>query len=76
MKLDTFFAKYPVFTVGDIDAFLASEGGENRQTRDALLVYHIEHGRIVRVRRGFTHRLPPAALLSRSRSTPSSSRPA
>jgi predicted transcriptional regulator of viral defense system len=58
MKLDTFFARNAVFTVGDIDRYLSAEEAGNPETRDALLRYHQERGRIVRVRRGLYASVP------------------
>ena len=58
MKLDTFFARNAVFTVDDIGRFLSAEDEGNRETRDALLRYHQERGRIVRVRRGLYASVP------------------
>lgn len=51
-KLATFFATHPVFTVPDLDAFLAQEGTLNAGTRQALLTHHLRQGHVLRVRRG------------------------
>jgi len=52
MKLEHFFNKHPVFTGDEVSAFLASEGPRNSRTQEALLLYHVKTGRLVRVRRG------------------------
>ena len=53
--LEAFFAGHPVFTVAEMDHFLdARRGGKatNPQTRQALLGYYQEQGRLRHVRRG------------------------
>jgi predicted transcriptional regulator of viral defense system len=52
MRLEHFFNRHPVFTGDELAAFLASEGPRNVRTQDALLLYHVKSGRLVRVRRG------------------------
>lgn len=49
MRLNTFFARHPVFTVSELDDFL---GNSAIGTRNALLSYHRRHGNILPVRRG------------------------
>jgi hypothetical protein len=61
MKLENFFSKHPVFTGEELTVFLASEGPRNSRTQEALLVYHVKTGRLVRVRRGLYAVIPPAA---------------
>jgi predicted transcriptional regulator of viral defense system len=59
MKLENFFRRHPVFTGEELTAFLASEGPRNSRTQEALLVYHVKTGRLVRVRRGLYAVVPP-----------------
>jgi predicted transcriptional regulator of viral defense system len=61
MKLENFFHRHPVFTGEELTAFLASEGPRNSRTQEALLVYHVKTGRLVRVRRGLYAVVPPGA---------------
>ncbi|MCX5855866.1 MAG: type IV toxin-antitoxin system AbiEi family antitoxin domain-containing protein, partial [Deltaproteobacteria bacterium] len=61
MKLENFFRRHPVFTGEEMTAFLASEGPRNSRTQEALLVYHVKTGRLVRVRRGLYAVVPPGA---------------
>jgi len=61
MKLENFFRRHPVFTGEELTAFLASEGPRNSRTQEALLVYHVKTGRLVRVRRGLYVVVPPGA---------------
>ena len=58
MKLDEFFARYPVFRIEEIAQFLASYGSTNPSTRKALMAHHQEAGRILRVRRGLYATVP------------------
>jgi len=54
-SLEAFFAQHPVFTVEDVDRFLAARRGDraqNPQTRQALLGYYQQQGRLRHVRRG------------------------
>lgn len=52
MKTHEFFTKHPVFTLDELDSFLAERGTLNLQTRNALLKYHQKSGHIISVRRG------------------------
>ena len=52
MKLTKFFARHPVFTVGEFREFLAREGTGNLWTRKSLLAHHRRQGRVVPIRRG------------------------
>jgi predicted transcriptional regulator of viral defense system len=61
MKLEHFFNRHPVFTGDELAAFLASEGPRNVRTQEALLLYHVKSGRLVRVRRGLYAVVPPGA---------------
>ncbi|MFH1830974.1 MAG: transcriptional regulator [Pseudomonadota bacterium] len=51
MKLHEFFTLHPVFTLDELDKFLMQRGKFNRQTRDALLKYYRNNGRIIPIRR-------------------------
>lgn len=61
MRLEHFFNRHPVFTGDELAAFLASEGPRNVRTQDALLLYHVKSGRLIRVRRGLYAVVPPGA---------------
>ena len=61
MKLEHFFNRHPVFTGDELAAFLATEGPRNSRTQEALLLYHVKSGRLVRVRRGLYTVVPPGA---------------
>ena len=52
MKLNEFLSKNPVFTLSELDHFLSQRGSGNRSTRNALLSYYRQRGRIVSIRRG------------------------
>ena len=52
MKLHTFLSQHDVFTVEELDLFLAKEGSGNPNTRKALLTYYRKQGRVIPVRRG------------------------
>jgi len=61
MRLEHFFNRHPAFTGDELAAFLATEGPRNVRTQDALLLYHVKSGRLVRVRRGLYAVVPPGA---------------
>ena len=50
--LTTFLSQHEVFTVEQLDHFLAEKGSGKPNTRKALLTYYRKQGRIVPVRRG------------------------
>jgi predicted transcriptional regulator of viral defense system len=50
--LNTFLSRHEVFTVEELDHFLAEKGSGKPNTRKALLSYYRKQGRIVPVRRG------------------------
>ena len=52
MHVNKFLSQRAVFTVDELDAFLAAKGSRSRNTRKALLAYYRERGRILPVRRG------------------------
>lgn len=52
VKLNEFFSQHAVFTVEELDTFLAGKNSSNRRTRNALLAYHQRQGSIISVRRG------------------------
>lgn len=59
MRLETFFARRPVFRIEEITDFLGENGSGNPSTRDALLAHHVDSGRILRIRRGLYAVVPP-----------------
>ena len=58
MKHDEFFRKNPVFTGDDLAKHLFSHGEVGERTQEALLAYHQNAGRVVRVRRGLYAVIP------------------
>jgi predicted transcriptional regulator of viral defense system len=61
MKLNEFLTQHPVFTIDELDQFLAGRGSTNRMTRNSLLSYYRRQGRIVTVRRGLYAVVPLGA---------------
>ncbi len=59
MKVQDFFRQNPVFRHEAFVAFLESSGPRNPKTREALLVYHVKAGHLLRVRRGLYATVPP-----------------
>ena len=58
MKLDEFFARYPIFRVEELTEYLSVKGSTNPSTRKALLAHHHDTGRILRIRRGLYATIP------------------
>ena len=61
-SLEAFFSRHPVFTVEEVDRFLADRRGgrlQNSQTRQALLGHYRSQGRLRPVRRGLYAVSPP-----------------
>ncbi len=58
---EEFFRSHPVFTTGELAAYLSSRGTTGSRGRDALLAHHVRAGRFVRVRRGLYAVIPPGA---------------
>ena len=56
--LNEFLAWHAVFTVDELDRFLAGRGSGNSNTRKSLLNYHRRRGRVIRVRRGLYATVP------------------
>jgi predicted transcriptional regulator of viral defense system len=52
MKVETFFARHPVFARDEFNAFCGGQGECNHRTLDVLLAYHVSVGHLLRVRRG------------------------
>ena len=52
MKLNGFFTDHAVFTLKDLDDYLKLKGAFNLHTRNAILAYYRNKGRLVAVRRG------------------------
>jgi len=52
MKMNDFLAQHAVFTLNELDRFLANTGSGNTNTRKALLAYYRRQGRIIHIRRG------------------------
>jgi len=64
MRLENFFALYPVFTREEYVAFMNSQGFLNSNTQRELLVYHVKKGHVIKIRRGLY------AVVSRAVSDP------
>lgn len=60
MKLNKFFAEYPVFAYEEFVAYLSREGGYSQKSAWSLLNYHEKSGHILRIRRGFYASVPAA----------------
>ncbi len=58
-KLNDFFLQHAVFTVDDLNQFLAFRGTNHPNTRKSLLTYYKNQGRIIRIRRGIYATIPP-----------------
>ncbi len=58
MKLNSFFSRNTLFTIEDLDRFLADRGAGNTSTRKSLLTYHRNRGRVLQVRRGLYAAVP------------------
>ena len=52
MTLQGFFSTHPVFTREEFAALPHKDKARSPKTREALLAYHQQQGRILRVRRG------------------------
>ncbi len=61
MKLNAFFSQRALFTVAELDRFLAGRGAGNPSTRKSLLTYHRNRGRVLQVRRGLYATVPEGA---------------
>ena len=61
MSLQEFFSAHPVFTHEELVASLRKDKARSPKTREALLAYHQEQGRILRVRRGLYWVVPSGA---------------
>jgi len=59
MNLNTFFFQHAVFTLEELDRFLAGKGSRNRHTRNSLLSYYRQQGRVISIRRGLYAVVPP-----------------
>ena len=59
MNLNVFFSHHAVFTLEELDRFLAGKGSRNRHTRNSLLSYYRQQGRIISIRRGLYAVAPP-----------------
>ena len=58
MKLEHFFAQYPVFTYKEFSDYLQSIGSNNKKSIWSLLNYHENAGNILRIRRGLYAMVP------------------
>lgn len=58
VNLSAFLATHAVFTVKDLQRYLAERGSTNKNTRKSLLAYYRSKGRIVSIRRGVYATVP------------------
>lgn len=58
MKLNEFLSRHAVFTVDELDRFLAARGSNKKSTRQSLLTYYRNQGRVISVRRGLYATVP------------------
>jgi len=63
VNLNTFLSTHAVFSVKDVQQFLAEHGSTNPKTRKALLSYHRSRGRILPIRRGLYASIPSGYAL-------------
>ena len=61
MKYNEFFRKHPVFTKDELATHMSSFGEVGARAQEALLAYHQNTGRVVRVRRGLYAVIPAGA---------------
>lgn len=61
MKMNDFLAQHTVFTLKELELFLANTSSGNTNTRKALLAYYRRQGRIMHVRRGLYAVVPPGS---------------
>lgn len=66
MKVNDFLLKQAVFTLKELDEFLADKGQVNKNTRKNLLSYYQNNDRIVKVRRGLYLVVPPGSSSDKS----------
>jgi predicted transcriptional regulator of viral defense system len=59
MDINDFFLRHSVFSLEEVDDFLASRGSGNIRTRNSLLYYYRSHGRLLSIRRGLYAVMPP-----------------
>ena len=59
MRHEAFFLSHPVFTGREFAEHLSLGGRNGARTKDTILAYHTETGRIVRIRRGLYAAAPP-----------------
>ena len=57
-KMNEFLSKYKVFTIEELDSYLAMNGSTNSNTRKAILTYYQNKDRIKRIRRGLYATVP------------------
>lgn len=58
-NLNAFLSTRAIFTVDEVQKFMAEHGSTNPKTRKALLTYHRTKGRILPIRRGLYASVPP-----------------
>lgn len=58
MDLNEFLSQRAVFRVEELDRFLSGRRTANKNTRKALLNYHLRQGHIIRIRRGLYASVP------------------
>lgn len=64
MKLNSFFAKNPIFRWEDFSSFLSNNSSTNLASQKALLAYHHRVGNILKIRRGLYAYVPPGVSAS------------
>ena len=57
-SLDLFFERNPIFTLAELDTFLMTYRTGNSNTRNALLTYYKNQGRVLSIRRGLFATIP------------------
>jgi predicted transcriptional regulator of viral defense system len=64
MNVNDFLSTHAVFTVKELDRFLARHRSDNPNTRNSLLSYYRNRSRIIPVRRGLYATVPPGQQAS------------
>ena len=66
MKFNDFLLKQGVFTLKELDEYLASNGSTNKNTRKNLLAYYQKSDRVAKVRRGLYLVVPSGSSSEKS----------
>lgn len=59
MKLQNLYARRPVLTLGELQAYLDEGYSRNKRSRETLVAYHLREGHLLQIRRGLYAVVPP-----------------